>query len=586
MAWAATPFILLFFWLALNSLVWDSPTMDEQNHLARGLAFLHTGDPRLSLEHPPLVNSISALPLLTMPEVELPLDDPSWQRQPPDVYWYWFADKLLWHTNQDIDHYVERMIFLARLPVVFLTLGLALTGFHFAREAWGRRAALPAFLLLLFEPNVLANGRYITTDLGGAFFLFLAVYLLWRLWCRDGWSWRHWLWAALGLGLAFGSKLSTLVFVPILAATAVLPLYSCETGDKPSPELEVGELSRTIEGRGGFDRLSLRWRGWFKRLAQFLTAGLFSIWVVWAIFGFEWGPFWFSDDRLLFLNQFSGPMPTFWAGIAKIADLGSGGRGAFLNGTYSADGFVAYFPTAFMVKTPLVILLLLGLAAVVLLWREETRRTAVFLLILPLCYFLFSLTSGLNIGYRHLLPMLPFLLILISGLTTPGKKVADGKYAIRNTHYVLWAGIAILMATTLWIHPHYLSYFNLLAGGPNGGRDILVDSNVDWGQDLLRLRAWQVENDVDLLKLGYFGSADPAYFGLEFEPLPGFPRPEFYSLWSDPPFDPAAPGPGVYAISVSSLWESHSENKNVYPWFRNRQPDDQIGYSILIYRVP
>ncbi|MCZ7668410.1 MAG: hypothetical protein M5U34_15060 [Chloroflexi bacterium] len=169
-------------------------------------------------------------------------------------------------------------------------------------------------------------------------------------------------------------------------------------------------------------------------------------------------------------------------------------------------------PTAFMVKTPLVILLLLGLAAVVLLWREETRRTAVFLLILPLCYFLFSLTSGLNIGYRHLLPMLPFLLILISGLTTPGKKVADGKYAIRNTHYVLWAGIAILMATTLWIHPHYLSYFNLLAGGPNGGRDILVDSNVDWGQDLLRLRAWQVENDVDLLKLGYFGSADPRLF--------------------------------------------------------------------------
>ncbi|MCZ7668412.1 MAG: hypothetical protein M5U34_15070 [Chloroflexi bacterium] len=133
---------------------------------------MHTGDPRLSLEHPPLVNSISALPLLTMPEVELPLDDPSWQRQPPDVYWYWFADKLLWHTNQDIDHYVERMIFLARLPVVFLTLGLALTGFHFAREAWGRRAALPAFLLLLFEPNVLANGRYITTDLGGAFFSF------------------------------------------------------------------------------------------------------------------------------------------------------------------------------------------------------------------------------------------------------------------------------------------------------------------------------------------------------------------------------------------------------------------------------
>ncbi|MFO7679941.1 MAG: glycosyltransferase family 39 protein, partial [Chloroflexota bacterium] len=376
LVWSAVAFMLLFYWLALNSLVWDSPTMDEQNHLARGLAFLRTGDPRLSLEHPPLVNSLSALPLLTMPEVALPLDDPSWQRQPPDVYWYIFADQLLWQTNQAIPHYVERMIFLARLPVVFMTLGLALTGFHFAREAWGRPAALSALALLLFEPNLLANGRYITTDLGGTLFLFLAVYLLWRLWRVDGWSWRRWGWAALGLGLAFGSKLSTLIFVPILAGTAVLPLYGSA------------------------------WRGWARRLLQFLTAGLLSILVVWAIFGFEWGPFWFQAGPLAFLNQFSGPMPTFWAGIAQIADLGSGGRASFLMGQFSTDGFLAYFPVAFAVKTPLVILLLLALALVVLLGSKEKRGTAVFLLIPPLLYFLFNLNSGLNIGYRHLLPML------------------------------------------------------------------------------------------------------------------------------------------------------------------------------------
>ncbi|MBE2225043.1 MAG: glycosyltransferase family 39 protein, partial [Anaerolineae bacterium] len=269
-AWLVTPFILLFFWLALSSMVWDSPTMDEQNHLARGLAFLRTGDPRLSLEHPPLVNSISALPLLTLPDVKLPLDDPSWERQPPDVYWYFFAHKLLWEYNHD----ATRMIFLARLPIVFLTLGLALTGFHFAREAWGKRAALAAFLLLLFEPNLLANGRYTTTDLGGTFFLFLAVYLLWRLWRLDYWSWQHWLVAAVGLGLAFGSKLSTLIFVPIIMGTAVLPLYhvrSLKPRDKPSPE--------PVEGSGVSG-----WQGWGRRLLQFLTAGLFSILIVWAIF--------------------------------------------------------------------------------------------------------------------------------------------------------------------------------------------------------------------------------------------------------------------------------------------------------------
>ncbi len=268
--------------------------------------------------------------------------------------------------------------------------------------------------------------------------------------------------------------------------------------------------------------------------------------------------------------------------------MGGGGRAAFLNGTYSADGFLAYFPTAFLVKTPLVILLLLPLSLVVLLWRPDSRKTAVFLLIPPIFYFLFSITSGLNIGYRHLLPMLPFLLVLISGLAEGRRQKAENENSsfILHPSSFLWLGIAILICTTLWIHPHYLSYFNVLAGGPNGGRDILVDSNVDWGQDLLRLRQWQVENGVDKLKLGYFGTADPAFYGLEYEPLPGFPREEFYAtLWANPPFNPTAPEPGVYAISASSLWESHTESKTVYPWFRNREPDEQIGYSILIYKV-
>jgi hypothetical protein len=94
--WVAIAAIWLFFYLALDSMIGDSPTMDEQNHIARGLAYLRTGDPRLSVEHPPLVNTLSALPLLTMPEIELPLDHQSWERQPPDVFWYLFAEELLY----------------------------------------------------------------------------------------------------------------------------------------------------------------------------------------------------------------------------------------------------------------------------------------------------------------------------------------------------------------------------------------------------------------------------------------------------------------------------------------------------------
>ena len=168
--WPAVAALLLFFFLAIQSLVDDSPTMDEQNHIARGLAFLRTGDPRLSLEHPPLVNSLSALPLLTMPALRLPTDHPSWQRREG---WYEFADLFMWQYN----HEATRIIFLARLPIVLLALVLGLVGYRLAGQLWGGAAALPALVLLLFEPNLLAHGRYATTDMGATLFTLSLIHI-------------------------------------------------------------------------------------------------------------------------------------------------------------------------------------------------------------------------------------------------------------------------------------------------------------------------------------------------------------------------------------------------------------------------
>ncbi len=549
--WLLIAAVLLFFFLAVSSLVDDSPTMDEQNHLARGLAFLRTGDPRLSLEHPPLVNSLSALPVLTLPDIRLPTDHPSWN-QPQG--WYAFAEQLLWHYNHD----VTRMIFLARLPIVFLTLGLALVGFHFARHLWGKTAAPIAFILILFDPNIMAHGRYSTTDIGGTVFVLLAAFFLWRCWQEPGWRWASVLTAAFGLGLAFGSKLSTLGFVPIFALLALLPLY---------------------RGQWAIQNA-------LQRLLKFITAGLLSILVVWAIFGFQWGPFAFQGEPFTGLNGRSGPMPTFWAGIEQIISLSGGGRPTFLLGQFSAEGFPAYFPIAFLVKTPLPTILLLSAALVVLLRKTSTRKRAMFLFIPPLLYFLLSMQSALNIGYRHLLPMLPFIYILIGGLL--GLVIVDeikvGNYELPITKKVISVSpIFFLVVINLWIYPNYLSYFNLVAGGPVKGGDILIDSNIDWGQDLFRLQDWMAENGVGQVKLSWFGTADPAYYNLSYEPLPGLPR--HFNLWWEEPFDPDDPPPGVYAISISNLWELPLEEKVVFPWFRAREPNDRVGYSILIYRV-
>ncbi|HEX6383215.1 MAG TPA: hypothetical protein VF177_00960, partial [Anaerolineae bacterium] len=135
----------------------------------------------------------------------------------------------------------------------------------------------------------------------------------------------------------------------------------------------------------------------------------------------------------------------------------------------------------------------------------------------------------------------------------------------------------------------YLSYFNAAAGGPENGHSILIDSNIDWGQDLLRLKAWMVANDVAEVKLAWFGTADPAYYDINHQPVPGFPRNRYYSLWANPPFNPEAPEPGIYAISASNLWWELSlplQGQPVYAWFRQRPPDHRVGYSILIYEVP
>jgi hypothetical protein len=546
---AAVPIILLFFFLALDSAAGDSPTMDEQNHLARGLVFLRTGDPRFSLEHPPLVNSLSALPLLMLPDVRLPTDHPSWEE--PEG-WYAFADQLLWVYNHD----VERMVFLARLPIMFLTIGLGLIGFCFGQALWGRPAGLLALAFLLLDPNILAHGRYTTTDAGGATFLFLAAFLLWRAWSKATWSWAATLLAGIGLGTALGSKLSNLVFLPIFAFLAVLPLY----------------------GRGWSRRAAGR------RLAQLGLALAWAAVLLWAIFGFDWGPYQFKTETLAALNDVSGPLPTFLAGVEQIVSLSGGGRPAFLLGHFSAEGWWYYFPVAFAVKTPLLVLLLFTVAAGLLLARPSTRGRALYLLLPALGFFLVSMLSGLNIGYRHLLPILPFLYVLGAGLAAlPGATAKTGQILQRLPQLLPGAVLLSLLLIAFLLHPFYLSYFNLAAGGPANGGQVLVDSNIDWGQDLKRLKSWMDEQGVGRLKLAWFGTADPAYYGIDYDPLPGLPR--HFDLWWDVPFDTDDPEPGIYAISVSNLWELPLTDKYVFPWFRAREPDDRVGYSIYIYDV-
>ena len=115
-----------------------------------------------------------------------------------------------------------------------------------------------------------------------------------------------------------------------------------------------------------------------------------------------------------------------------------------------------------------------------------------------------------------------------------------------------------------------------------------IDEIGNWDQNSDQRLTWMEDNDVQEIKLAWFGTADPSHYGIQYRPLPGLGRAEFFKLWWAVPFDRTEPEAGIYAISVSNIWELplSEEERGVYAWFRGREPSDRVGHSILIYDVP
>jgi hypothetical protein len=251
------------------------------------------------------------------------------------------------------------------------------------------------------------------------------------------------------------------------------------------------------------------------------------------------------------------------------------GHPAFLMGERREGTFLFFFPATFLLKTPLPLLLLLVAGAAAMLKKGTRAGADPFLWIPVFTYAALATTHGLDIGHRHLLPIYPFLSVIASRCaswpwTVPGP-------ALRRALPAAGAGAQVLAA--LLIHPHHLSYFNVLGGGPSRGYRYLVDSNLDWGQDLKGLKAWLLAHPGPKPKLSYFGTADPGYYGIEFDRLPGavLPAPTRFDLF-------VRRGDRL-AVSVTNLQCLYIEEvaQPLMAILRSRQPVASIGYSILIY---
>jgi 4-amino-4-deoxy-L-arabinose transferase-like glycosyltransferase len=250
-------------------------------------------------------------------------------------------------------------------------------------------------------------------------------------------------------------------------------------------------------------------------------------------------------------------------------------RPAFLAGDYSTQGWWYYFPAAMLLKTPVLMLLLFALGAFAVS-RPQPSSVRLFMLV-PVAMFLgLAITSNLNIGLRHILPVYPFLIVLAGA----GAEAVAGRAKRPDAAAVVLLAIAGLEFAI--VYPHTLAYFNVLAGGPANGFRYLADSNVDWGQDLKRLKRWMTEHNVDHINLAYFGVAEPSYYGIHRTDLWGTTIPGVAPSAMGPP-----KLPGYVAVSVTLLdgVPFGERERQFYAPLRDREPAAKIGGSIRVYWV-
>ncbi len=522
--------------LAVTATAEKSMTSDEIAHLTAGLAYNARGDFRLQPENGNLPQRWAALPLTLARAPLPPVTLPTWRDADVWNYGHTFFYEQTLATDE--------FLFLGRAMIALVSAATGLLIFFWSRAFFGWRGAFLSLGLFAFCPAFLAHGALATSDMMMVFFFLAGVGAWWRHLQRPGVAGAAL--SAVTLGLACVAKFSAVLLAPMFALCAIGWL--------------VGRVR--IDG----------WRAPFGRLARTSVIHVVVAWaIIWAFYGFRFSAFapefaeganfnhgwgWLVSDLgwprtiILRLREWHALPDAFLYGFTFVLQFAKA-RGAFLNGDYSVTGWVSFFPYAFLVKNtlPSLALLLIGLGALAKLgWKALVKRLRPWtpLLALYVVYWATSLASHLNIGDRHILPTYPVLFI------TAGAFGAWLDWR-RPIAALLVGGLVLCHLGEAWrIRPNYLAYFNPIAGGSANGWRHLVDSSLDWGQDLPTLKTWLDANARgQRVFLSYFGTGDPAYEGIRATVLRSLPE-------VGPRHPAAALTAGVYAISATMLQQVYS----------------------------
>jgi len=537
--------LLVYAALAVGSARQKSVTVDELGHLPSGVYTLQTGDPRYASLNPPLLNALSALPVFFL-HLEAPL-------QPPvatdDVFSFWDTG-YHFQENHRAD-YVRIFAATRLIPIAIVALlGVLL-------YLWGRRLAphapeatgLLAAGLVCGSPNVIAHARLVGTDTGTAFFVALAVFAFWRF-LSEPTPLRS-LACGVALGLALLSKLYAWLLLPCFLVLVWL------------------------WHRGGPDGISLR-----RRIAWLAAAGS----VAWLVFNTAYG--WHevgeplsqvrlqSEGLLGWQDSVAGRVPiplpaAFLRAIdGQLAEVASP-IPTFLFGESFHGGRWYTYLALLAIKTPLPLFAAFALAVALAFARNRLpfRESAVLLLYPAVLFVFLSLSNGRQLGARALLSAVPLVWLWAAATIA---RAAPGRWPT----WVAGAALVATLAASVATYPDYLSYFNSFAGGKDGGYRYTAEGNVDIGQDLIQLARYLEDAGEDHIQLLYFGSVDPALYGIDFEIPVELPK------------------PGLLAVSVSLyhmpyLMFADGELHTVGPAIPNaaNEPISKIGGSIHVYRI-
>ncbi len=517
--------------LAITAHIDKSPTFDEPIHLTAGYSYWLRRDFRLDPENGNLPARLAALPLLVLRPNFPAAESLSWQQLSVGQT----SQRFFYRSGNN----PEQMLLAARMAMSVLGAALCLLIFFCSRQFFGIAGGLISESFAVFDPNLLAHGSLVTADAASAFFFCAATWSTWQMfrWVTA----RTLIVSILSVSGLFLTKFSAPVFCFIAIILGAVRILSPEPVEIRFSAVECEFAARArktalVAGLIAFSTIALVlaiWAAFCFRFSALREAGLPR-----NILNARWEALLIDQTgtgrAIAFARDHHLLPEAYLYGLAYVKTT-LRGRPAFLDGELSNYGFKSFFARAFIYKTPLSLFALVAAGACIAfarwrrrsitsgiaLWkiagRDLAKLTPIWAIIA--IYSLFAFSSPLNIGHRHLLPIYPALFIAC-GACAHGVRFVSFRFAVALIGFLLgWQ-----LIDSFQTRPDYLAYFNQATGGPDNGYKHLVDSSVDWGQDLPALKTWLEENRAghnrEQIYLAYFGTAQREWYGIAARELP------------------------------------------------------------------